>query len=228
MAGDMLTREGRARYVPLVVAALAAAAVIGGALGILTYSSPGVTFHSETDYGDHFSLEGLLSDAEVVVIATFLGERSETIELPSPATDHSGVFRSDLFRRFRVDESLRGELAPGAEFEAWYTLGVTREARGSFPARTDAYETRHIEQGQTYLLFLREFQREDGPYLGPTAEPSIAEVSGERLRFVAPERYLNEIAVRGLSRPRADSAAPFDVTVSDVRERTRVRGINPE
>ena len=161
----------------------------------------------------------MIDDAPLIVTARLVDEVTETVEIPSPVVDHSGAFRDDVIRTFEPVEVIKGELVTAGEtFQVWYSVGTSLPASGRIPARVEVRELERVENGRTYLLFLEPIPRDGVAMWGQIGAPGIAEVTGETLSFIAPVRYLEALADRGLSPSRSDSAAPFDVSLTEFRD----------
>lgn len=207
----------RKAYVGIAVAAVLVV-LAGGLLGSLLRSgSLSTSSGSESDWAYYIDLDSMIRDSDQIVVARLVDETPERVEIPSLVTEHPGVFRQDIIRSYEIVETLRGEPGSGEVIRVWNTPSVFWPATGNTPARTDEWGDVTLERGQTYLLFLFLADREGEAIWGHIGTPSIAHVSGEELRFLAPQRYFDKLAQRGIAPALADSAAPFDVTLSELR-----------
>jgi hypothetical protein len=144
---------------------------------------------------DFDRLEHILEVSELVVEARFSGEREIAVAVPS-VDGGPPISRTDLVRTFVVSDVLRGD-SPGARIDVRSTL--SRSVPG-FPGPLEQVAGSTVvplEQGKTYVLFLAHLQDIDGPIWASLAEPGVAEVVGDELRFIGSDQHA--AAIRGRS-----------------------------
>ena len=196
-------------------------------LGIVTaFVLPRISGSSVThgDWPHYFDGDRLIEDSQRIVTGRFVDEEKIVIPSISPVDGQPHGSTTEIFRRFVVVDSLKGDTVGGQEIYVVTTAGVTRDL--SF----EAYETIDLEPGHTYALFLEaiptpdRFPRRFGDILWVApGEPGIAEVSGDRLKFLATSRYNGEVNARQLDTA-ADSAAPFEFTKATLASRIQAAG----
>ncbi len=163
----------------------------------------------------------LFETSDRIIAAQFIESTLETVQLIDSVTGAIAGETEVLFRQFEVSDSLKGTadaddllwiaFAPGKAGELLDGLGSVKEFVG----------------GPTYLLFLKgrlrplEYPVEFGAVLWTgNGEPSFAEIFGERLLFRAEGAYVDLIQRDGRTLPDPLSAAPFTLTLEEVRAAT--------
>ncbi len=164
---------------------------------------------------------GLLDTSDRIVSAQFIEARVETVSLVDDTNSEIVGEERVLFRQFEVTETFKGTSDSGDTMWVAFESGVSGElvdGEGS---------VRDFETGPSYLLFLKgrlrpiEYPADYGAVLWTgNGEPSFAIVSGDDLRFVSERGYLELLQREGRELPDPTSAAPFELTISGIREAT--------
>jgi hypothetical protein len=197
---------------------VAVSLVAGGVLAIVLLLQTGpIVGQDSGDWPDYFTANDLVKASDLIVVAQFVDEVEERVEVESPVTENSGVFREDVIRTYRVLEIIKGDVPKDADIQVWRTRGIYN-TRSSEIDRSQSFDLRPAEKDKTYVLFLILADREGEPIWGNTGHPELAELEGEKLTFVATPRYLESIIEHGYTRARSDSAAPFEVTLSEIKD----------
>jgi hypothetical protein len=122
-----------------------------------------------------------------------------------------------LFRQFEVLETHKGTIDPEDLIWIAFEPGVA----GELVDRNDT--VKEFFDGPTYVLFLKgrvrplENPTEFGPVLWTgNGEPSFAELNGDRLLFRAQRTYVSRLDPADGTLPSELSAAPFELTLSDL------------
>ena len=171
------------------------------------------------DYRDAHSL---LAASERIVLATYLEEKS--LELPTVISDDGDVIGSvtEIFRRFRVMEPLKGDAQTG-DIQYVVSSSQVKSAKSSGGYNLLRYDVVQLKANEQYVLFLRSraapsrYPSEYGKtiWVRP-GEPGIAQIDSEgRLTFIATDRYKNTIEEEGLERVEG-SDAPFEMIKEDI------------
>ena len=194
-------------------------AVILGIIAGFVLPRIGGSSGTHGDWPHYFDGDRLIEDSQRIVTGRFIDEEEVVIPSISPVDGQPHGSTTGVFRRFVVVASLKGDTVVGEGIYVVTTAGVTTDL--SF----EAYETIDLERGRTYALFLEaiptpdRFPRQYGDVLWVApGEPGIAEVSGDRLKFLATSRYKGELKARHLDTA-ADSAAPFEFTKASLAAR---------
>ena len=140
------------RWIALWIALLGVLMVGGGAvglfgLGLLPQSG------SSGDWPDFITAARLVNASGRIVVARYEGEATHMIDVLSTAGEKHGSV-SEIYRKFTVVESLKGDVAAGETTHVVFTAGST-DASGI----SETYETVPLSQGQSYVLFLEGFPR---------------------------------------------------------------------
>ncbi|MBM3933182.1 MAG: hypothetical protein FJ319_02595 [SAR202 cluster bacterium] len=174
-------------------------------------------------YEDVYSAEHLVAESDSIVLARFI-DSTEFIKPNISQVDnvaHSWV--QMLYRRMEVLESFKGDATAGEFFYEAATTGVRRDDV-AFMGGDPPSEFVPLETGQEYVLFLKGgpvrtgYPEEFGDIMWSSASNLyVARLEGNRLLFLASDRYKKSVDARGLERPR-DSAAPFELTKQSLSE----------
>lgn len=161
----------------------------------------------------------LVSTSDRVLIARFVESREVNIQRIDSST---GAVASDtdvLFRQFELFETVKGTSDAGDLLWVAFVPGRTGELVDGEGAVQD------FREGETYVLFLKgrlrplEYPTEFGPVLWTgNGEPAFAKLLGDRLEFRAERPYLDLILRDEQSLPDSPSAAPFALTLEEVRK----------
>ncbi|MBM3935035.1 MAG: hypothetical protein FJ319_12175 [SAR202 cluster bacterium] len=195
------------------LATVAAMAAVVAVASIAVLSWLGFISFKGHDWVHFYTADSLVGSSNTIIVGRLLYEQRITA-VPEDEND-AAASSSDTFvyAKFDVLESLKGPLAAG---DAIFT--VTKEgSTGGFFNRW--HETVQLENNTVYVLFLQPEERVPGHpaeygdvVWSASGEPGIAELVDGRLRFLAVHSYTDDVAKRGLTRPWDQSAAPFDLT----------------
>jgi hypothetical protein len=189
------------------------AAIAGAAFAIF---DPGDADPEEAnlggDYFDFLTAPDLVRAADLIVVAEFLIEREERVDLISPVTGASAGFRDDVLRSYRIKETVKGEEESGLEIVVWGTRHVEHN-----DIALPQVELNPAEAGKTYVLFLKENVRNGEPIWAPTGEPRQAELVDDDLRFQTTAGYRNRLSERDQPIP-PGQGAPFTLTLPELRQ----------
>lgn len=164
----------------------------------------------------------LIETSDRILVARFVQSHVETIQLTDSSTGASGSEIDVLFRQFEVIDTLKGTSDP--EDLLWMAFepgpaGELVDGRG---------EVKDFRDGPTYVMFLKGrlrplvYPTEFGPVLWTgNGEPSFAELSGQQLLFRADRAYLSLIEQDSALLPSPASAAPFELTLTEIETKTR-------
>ena len=198
----------------VALASLVAVGVVLGVVGVLVVPQFMSFGGSSAEWPDYMSAERLVNDSDRIVIARFLDETP--YEIPRYTADGlpSGSI-TEVYRLFKVIESLKGDTEPGETTPVVVTAGYTEGGR------FHAYDQIPLSLADEYVLFLRDFPRrpeypaEYGDITwSRTGEPGIAvvEPSGE-LSFMTTDRFKRDHRHHLLE----DSESPFDLTLEKIK-----------
>ena len=167
------------------------------------------------------SADDLIDTSDRIVVAAFAESKIETVQLVNETNSEITGELDVLFRKFEVAESYKGTSDSGDALWIAFEPGVVGElvdGTGSVVG---------FESGKTYALFLKgrlrpiEYPADIGGVLWTgNGEPSFAELQGDVLRFVAERPYLDLLARENQTLPDPLSAAPFALTLTELREAT--------
>jgi len=219
-----MTRMTRS-WVVLGVATLAfaaAGAALGSRMGTGESAFEAQGGADDAEWGDLFSLPEILAASEVVVIVKPVSQRDDMIVSRSAASGQSMAEVVEHVDVVEVIEVLKGSVAPGDQLSVYQSAGTARE-RGQRPARRTQYETIPLMASQEYVLFLRSVPRppvypgtEELIWIRP-GEPGVAQIEGDRLQFLATQRYQTAVGEKGLKAPEGQLGVPFSATLSELR-----------
>lgn len=199
------------RSTPFLIIVLGVVAAI--VYAVIVAAGNLVTVSSEGDWPDYYELDRLVEDSHLIVVARFVGQERERVEIPSPVMENSGVFRDDVLREYEAEEILMGSLSPTDTFLVWNTEGI--DDYGGMHGQE--FSLAPVIEGELYVLFLRSSEREGEPIWGRTGEPEKALVKGNTLSFIASNRYVEVAKVHGYEFPEDGSRAPFEVSLDELR-----------
>ncbi len=211
------------RVLTIVATVIAFCVLAALAFVIAMAISPGAVGLGGThkDWFVHVTAENLVEYSEQIVLARYIDEAG--YEFPARFPDNVVQSHKDVFRRFQVVESLKGDFEPGEEVYVGWNAGYTKvdpetELRQFIPRAVEP-----LPQGEIYGLFLnlrhsrsrhpndaetRVWETPDG--LG------VALVDDQgRFSFQTDRYYRNALKDMGL-KPVPGSGAPFELTIHDV------------
>ena len=217
-------REIRRRTIRSALVASFVLAVLAVVIGILV--SPelfgGAVTHK--DWIVHVAADTLVEYSEHIVVARYQDEAVREIPNSSPYPDSATSF-TDVYRRFEVVESLKGDFEPGDTVYVGWAAGhtIVNEATGQPEFRSR--EVPPIAEAAHYALFLNprwsRSRHPDDPATSVWQTPqglNVALVDARgRLSFQVDSYY--RAALKDLSfKPVPGSGAPFELTTTGVRE----------
>ena len=201
--------------------ALFGATIVAGVVFGLTVGPQVITLGgSSADWPDYTAAERLIKDSDRIVIAQYLDETPHVIPVISTADGEQRGSVTEIYQRFKVIESLRGDASEGETTYVVITAGNTKEMSDG-KVVSESHEVVPLSSGLDYVLFLRKFPRRPeypaqyGDFVWTiTGEPGIAQVDTEgTLSFKASDRYKEESGTSGSA-----SAASFTLTKEQIEE----------
>ena len=196
----------------LVVGGVVLIPTIGPRLISLTSSGS-----SEGEWPDYSTAERLMDDSDQIVIAKYLDDTEHVIPVISSLDGEQHGSVTNIYRRFEIVQSLKGDAARGETRYVVVTAGNTTEM-GDGRLDSVSYEVVPLSQGVEYVLFLISYPRrpEYPAQYGDwtiTGEPAFAQVDSRgNLSFRASDRYRKAHGVSG----RSESASPFELTKQEI------------
>ena len=195
------------------------------ALVIAMVISPGAVGVGGThkDWFVYVTPEDLVEHSERIVLARYADEA--VYEIPNPSGDYAAIqSHTDVYRRFEVVESFKGNFKPGDTIYVGWSAGYTRAGpdpgRRQFIPRVVA----PLAQGEIYGLFLNlrhsRSRHPDEPETRIWETPQGLQVAlvddRGRFAFLTDQLYRNALKDMGL-KPVTGSGAPFELTTHDVQ-----------
>ena len=154
--------------------------------GVEAEPSSGVTVTaSRLDWPDAQTLVGA---SDVIALVRWVGDREETVSLPS-ASHAVTDSRIDVLRSFETIDVIKGTDVP-ATFEASIARSNTMIPRPSIPdGLTLEQEVVQLDATETYVVFLAHQDGAAADQFSFRGEPAIARVQGEKLEWVVTAEY---------------------------------------
>ncbi|MEX0926737.1 MAG: hypothetical protein WD208_08475 [Dehalococcoidia bacterium] len=208
----------------MAIFAVVAVIIVGVAAGFVWNGLHGSSGEYD-DWNDHFTAESLVHNSSSIVIAEFTGvENTHEVPSISPVDGEAYGYNTQVYREFRLTETLKGDAPETETFFVMTTAGIERDYRDGGGLSLN-YGVAPVKSGATYVLFLdRTAQTEQHPeqygewIWFSAGEPAMAELDGERLLFRTRERYERALSDMGMERPIANSSAPFALTVPELKD----------
>ena len=174
-------------------------------------------------WNDYVQARPLVDDSELILIGTYLDSTVHEIPEISPVDGKAHHSVTEVYRRFKVVESLKGDDRAEETIHVTWTAGYSKETDVEGKNEFLPYSTVPLEYGQEYVLFLDSlplapgYPEEYGKVVWTvTGEPGVAIInSEEKLLFQASERYKKEVAEGRHERP-TGSAAPFELSKEEL------------
>ena len=174
------------------------------------------------DWIVHVTPENLVELSQHIVLARYVDEAA--YEIPNPSRDYDVVqSHTDVYRRFEVVESLKGDFEPGDTIYVGWSAGYARvdpeTERQQFIPRAVA----PLSPGENYGLFLNlrhsrsrhPDERETRVWETPDGlEVALVDERG-RFSFQTDRYYRNALKDMGL-KPVEGLGSPFELTTDDV------------
>ena len=211
-------RRRRVRSGVIVACILAA---IGAATWFVVAGLGGTHIHK--DWFVYVTAEDLVEHSEVIVLARYIDEALH--EIPDPSRDPTIVqSHRDVYRRFEVVESLKGDFQPGDSVYVGWSAGYARVDRISGTEQFIPRVVRPLARGEIYGLFLNlQYSRSrhpDDPQTRIWQTPRGLEVAMVDDRggfaFQIDQMYRNALRDMDL-KPVGRLGTPFELTIHDVR-----------
>ena len=175
------------------------------------------------DWFVHVTAENLVEYSQQIVLARYVDEAVH--EIPDPSRDPAVVqSHIDVYRRFEVVESLKGEFEPSDNVYVGWSAGYSRvdpltELRQIIPRVVTP-----LAQGEIYGLFLNlshsRSRHPDDPETGIWETPNGLQVAlvddRGRFAFLTDQRYRNALRDMDL-KPAGRLGTPFELTIDEVR-----------
>ena len=175
------------------------------------------------DWFVHVTAENLVEYSQQIVLARYVDEA--VYEILNSAREHEAVqSHTDVYRRFEVVESLKGDFEPGDNVYVGWSAGYSRVDREAGSRQFIPRVVKPLAQGEIYGLFLNlRHSRSRHP-----AQPEIRvwETTGGlevalvdergRFSFQTDQYYRNALRDMGL-KPVAGLGTPFELTTHDVQ-----------
>ena len=165
---------------------------------------------------DWTSADDLISTSDRIIVARFVDSQLVTVEPEDDDADSIEV----PFGQFEIFETLKGTTDPGDKI--WVAFD-TDDAAGLFDGQG---RLKQFTESETLVMFLKgrlrplEYSSDIGAVLwSGNGEPAFAELSGDNLVFRAGRQYLQSLESK--DQPDPASAAPFRLTINDIRDATR-------
>ena len=176
---------------------------------------------------DYVLAKPLVDGSELIIMATYLDSTTHKIPVVSPVDGKAHYSLTEVYRRFKVVNSLKGDFKADEDIHVVWTAGYSKDTDGDAGGDVEfvPYSTVSLESGQEYIVFLYSLPRTPGypKEYGSVVwtipgEPGVAVVNKEgMLLFQASERYKDQVDEGGYQRP-AGSAAPFELSMDDLKE----------
>ena len=175
------------------------------------------------DWFVYVTAEDLVEHSEHIVLARYMDQAIH--EIPDPSRDPAVVqSHMDVYRRFEVTESLKGDFEPGDDVHAGWSAGYSRvdpltELRQFIPRVVTP-----LAQGEIYGLFLNlshsRSRHPDDPEARIWETPRGLQVAlvddRGRFAFLTDQMYRNALRDMDL-KPVGRLGTPFELTTRDVR-----------
>ncbi|HEY5477764.1 MAG TPA: hypothetical protein VIK11_13755 [Tepidiformaceae bacterium] len=202
----------------VVAAFVALCCAAGGGLIVVKLFAGGSTtdVHVSASRIEYSSVARAVGAAQVVVVGTFLDERTETVREPSPVDPTHASTRVDVIRRFGDLRALKGAV-PANTIEVRSTSSNHIEDMGG--KFTDiAWDPLTLRPGQRYLLMLHSAADPAlGAIWGVVGEPGTAEVGATNtLSFITSREYQADMRAKGQALGPTGAPSAFDVTLDVV------------
>lgn len=214
--------ELRRRRIRSVIITLLVFVAIGAAIWFLINPSLTGLGGTHKDWIVHVRAENLVELSQQIVLARYLDEAVYEIANASREYD-AAQSHTDVFRRFEVVKSLKGDFAPGDDIFVAWSVGYTRVDRETGTQRFKPRAVAPLSEGEIYGLFLDLgypiSRHPDDPEtrIWETPQGFGAALVDDQGRFSlrTNQYYRNALKDMGL-KPVPGSGAPFELTTHDV------------
>ena len=217
-------REIRRRKIRSALVASFVLAVLAVVIGILVNPELIGLAGSSKDWFVHVAAETLVEYSEHIVVARYQDEAVHEIPNSSLYPDAPTSF-TDVYRRFEVVESLKGDFEPGDNVYVGWAVGHTIVNKETGKPEFRSREVPPISEDADYALFLNpRWSRSRHPDDRATSvwqtpqglNVALVDAQG-RLSFQVNSYYRAALKDLGF-KPVPGSGAPFELTTNDVRE----------
>ena len=227
-------RELRRRQIRSILITACIFAVLAAAIGVLV--SPGLLglAGSHKDWLVHVAPDTLVQSSQHIVVARY--EEEAVHEVPNTSLyPNSPTSFTDVYRRFEVLESLKGDFEPGDAVYVGWNAGYTITNSETGEPEFRAGEVPPISEDAHYALFVdwlwSRSRHPDDPKTRIWGTPqglgvALVDARG-RLSFQTTGYYRAALKDLGL-KPVPGSGAPFELTTNDVRELMAVEHASPQ
>ena len=179
---------------------------------------------SHSDWFVHVTSENLVEYSQHIVLARYADET--VYEIPNPSLNYDVIHsHTDVYRRFEVVESLKGNFEPGDSIYVGWSAGYTEVDRETGRRQFIPWVVAPLAPGEIYGLFLNlrhsRSRHPDDPETRIWETPDGLEVAlvNERGRFSFQTDQFYRNALKDMDlKPVAGSGAPFELTTHDVRK----------
>ena len=176
------------------------------------------------DWFVHVTPENLVEYSQHIVLARYADET--VYEIPNPSLNYDVIHsHTDVYRRFEVVESLKGNFEPGDSIYVGWSAGYTEVDRETGRRQFIPWVVAPLAPGEIYGLFLNlrhsRSRHPDDPETRIWETPDGLEVAlvNERGRFSFQTDQFYRNALKDMDlKPVAGSGAPFELTTHDVRK----------
>ena len=207
--------------------------IAAGIIGLLWASEPLGLRVTHRDWFVPVDADSLVHFSDHIVIARYLDEAFFKTPNPPHVPSDSPTSLIDVYRRFEVAESLKGNFGPGDTVLVGWSAGYYRrneKEEGQFVPR----EAGVFSPGETYVLFLTRYRGRrppdlvPGPRIWQTRDGlGVARTDSQgRLSFETNTYYRAALKDMGL-KPVPGSGAPFELTIDGIRELVAT-GLSPD
>ncbi len=222
LVGGRVMRE--LRILTIIATVIAFCVLAALALAIAMVISPGRVGVEgrHKDWFVHVTAESLVQYSEHIVVARYDDEAVH--EIPDLSRDPTVVqSHRDVYRRFEVVESLKGDFQPGDSIYVGWNAGYTKVDRISGTEQFIPRVVRPLARGEIHGLFLNlQYSRSRHPddprariWRTPQGlEVALVDAQG-RFSFQTDQYYRNALKDMDL-KPVPGSGAPFELTTHDV------------
>ena len=197
---------------------------LGGLIGVLVNPEWVGLAGTHKDWFVHVAADTLVEYSEHIVVARYQDEAVREIPNSSPYPDSPTSF-TDVYRRFEVIESLKGNFEPGHTVYVGWAVGHTIVNEETGQPEFRSREVPDVSEGADYALFLNpswsRLRHPDDREINIWQTPrglNVALVDAQgRLSFHVDGYYRAALKDLGF-KPVPGSGAPFELTINDVRE----------
>ena len=227
-------RELRRRQIRSVLITLCIFAVLAAAIGILVSPELFGRAESHKDWLVHVAPGTLVESSQHIVVARY--EKEAVHEIPNTSlSPNAPTSFTDIYRRFEVVESLKGDFQPGDTIYVGWAVGYTIVNEETGKPEFRSREVPAIFGDADYALFLNwlwsRSRHPDDPQTRIWGTPQglgVALVDSRgRFSFQTTDYYRAALKDLGFE-PVPGSGAPFELTAGGVRELMASENASPQ